>query len=136
MRIVYDIETPMQVGGGGTSYGNGPGRQGYNGTRLDLIITTDCAANHPDLPARMFEGEDNTIYIEGHSKYIIEMLEDLLRLVRDLDDWGREQYGDLRPTNCPDGCEGIEKFNGLHAVDCPRHPNYEILKNQEPPDEL
>lgn len=127
MRIIHDVTTPMSVSGGGKAYSVGPGKQGYSSMQVYLLMCEDCAANHPELPEGMF-GEDEAIYIEGDSKYIIKMLEDALSVLRYSEDYHRERLGEVRSTNCPDGCEGIDKFNGIHEITCQRHVNYEHFR--------
>lgn len=127
MRIVHDVDTPMRCGGGGTPYSCAPGFQGYNGLRMDLLACTDCAGNHPDLPQGMFGGEGEVLHIEGDSKYVRKILEDLLHIVEITEKHYLEHYGENRTMgcpNCPD--KGAGKY--LHAADCPKHPNYEVLK--------
>lgn len=129
MRIVYDICTPMVVSGGGRPYNNEPGKQGFSSIQADLLITEDCAVNHPELPKGMFH-DDTAIYIEGDSKYIIPALEKALSIMKHLEERALDQLGPQRSTNCPDGCDGIEKSNGNHAITCPKHPNFEHFQKE------
>lgn len=129
MRIVHDVNTPMQVGGGGSAYSVGPGKQGFSSSQVEIVICESPAANHPDLPEQMF-GDDEAIYIEGDTKYLIPMLEQALDMLRCVDRVSREKYGEIRSTNCPDGCADIGKFNGIHEITCPRHVNYEHFRNE------
>lgn len=127
MRIIHDVTTPMSASGGGKPYSVGPGKQGYYSMQVDLLLCEDCASNHPDLPEGMFGG-DEAIYIEGDSKYIIKMLEDALAVLRLTEKYHRERLGEMRSTNCPDGCADIDKFNGIHEITCPKHVNYEHFR--------
>lgn len=129
MKIVHEIESPMHVSAGFTPYRNGPGKQGFNGVQVDLFICSAMARNHPDLPAKIFNEE--AIYIEGNAKYIVEVLERALLLIKTTIDYGTEKLGPIRSTRCPDNCDDIDRFNGLHAVDCPKHPRHDVL-SQEP----
>lgn len=130
MRIIHEIITPMQVGGGGRPYINRPGKQGFNGSQVELCIVTSPPGNHPELPEGMFGPEWNreAIYIEGNSEYIITMLEHALEMLKTMDECSLERLGPLRDTNCPDGCDDINKNNGTHRIDCPRHVNYDKFK--------
>lgn len=132
MRIVHDITMPMQVGGGGHPYSNGPGKQGFSSSQVSLVLCESPAANHPELPPQMFSDDSGAevIHIEGDSKYIIPMLEQALEMLKSIDSIGRDRLGEQRPTNCPDGCADIDKFNGCHEITCPRHVNYEHFKKQ------
>ncbi len=124
MRIIYDINCPMIVSGGGRPYGNAPGIQGFNHAQVNLLICEDLAVNHPELPPEIFTSK-NAIYIEGDSTHITKALEDALNVLYGLQECMRDKMGESRPTNCPDGCSDIEKSNGNHEITCPRHPNYE-----------
>lgn len=129
MRIVHEITTPMQIGGGGKPYGNGPGKQGFVSGQVEMVICESPAANHPELPEGMFGG-DEVIHIEGDTKYIIPMLKQFLGVLESLEEHWREKLGESRSTNCPDGCENIDQFNGTHEITCPRHVNYGKFSNE------
>jgi hypothetical protein len=130
MRIVHEIDTPMQVGGGGEPYVNGPGKQGFSGCQMDLVLCESPAANHPELPKEMF-GDHEVIHIEGNSKYIRKMLKDALVVVKLAEESSQKQLGKLRSTNCPDGCADIAKYNGTHEITCPRHVNYKLFNKRQ-----
>ncbi len=127
MRIVHDIETPMQVSCGCRPYVNGPGKQGYGYMRVDVLIVTSPASNHPELPEGMW-GSHEAIYIEGDSRYIIKALEDALAQLRMMDTSMKERLGEVRPTGCPDRCGEI--VNGMHEISCPKHPNFEYFRKE------
>ncbi len=129
MRIVFEITAPWLASGGGKPYSNLPGKMGYGSMQVDLMISQDCAENHADLG--MFDDDPMPIYIEGDSKYIIPALEKALDCLKYCEVHMKDRLGEVRDTNCPDGCAGIEEFNGNHSVNCSRHPNYEILKAKE-----
>lgn len=129
MRIVYDIHTPMTVSGGGKAYSNRPGIMGFGHLQLDLMLTEDCADNHPDLPPAMF-GEEETIHIQGDSKYIKRMFQDALEVIEHAEKYSLDKFGELRPTGCPDGCADIDQFHGNHEITCPRHTNYEYFQKE------
>ena|SRR5438876_9719711 len=129
MRVIHDVRTPMCVSGGGHGFANDPGKQGYAGSQIEILMCEGAAANHPNLPPQMF-GDNEVIHIHGNSKYIVKMLEDALNICRSLEAVSKERLGELRDTDCPNGCAGIDRFNGNHLITCPRHPNYEYFKQQ------
>lgn len=124
MRIVFDITTPQQVGGGCRPYPAGVGKQGFFSAQVEIMAAESPASNHPELPPQMFDEERSAIYIEGDSKYIKEMLRDWLSLLEMSEEHMLEEFGPLRSSNCPDGCAEIDKFNGCHEITCPRHVNF------------
>ena len=117
MRIIHEVNTPMQVGGSATGpYRNMRGFMGYKGGRLELFICTDCAGNHPDLPAGMFD-ESETIEISGNVEYLEKMLEDALSCVQLIkEEW--QKMGSVRPTDCP-YCKNLSEYpNATHTEEC------------------
>lgn len=71
MRIVHEIETPMTCGAG---------RQIGTG-RIEVHAFNDCAGNHPDLSPVIFDGQDEYLYIEGQTEYVLAMLRQMLACV-------------------------------------------------------
>ena len=69
MKIVFDIQCPQMVSGGGQAYTREPGRQGFKSARVNLAILAGDAQNHPELPRWMFD-DDPGIYIEGDYEYV------------------------------------------------------------------
>lgn len=129
MRIVHEITAPATAMTSGRPYQNGPGFMGFTSAQIEVLICTDCAANHPELPVGLFDKKD-AIYIEGDSKYIKEALQAALAGIESMESMMRKDYGDRRRTLCPNKCDGIDKLNGLHSIKCPRHPNYELFKKR------
>jgi hypothetical protein len=117
MRIIHEINTPMQVGGGAHGpYTNMCGFQGYKGGRIELFAYTDCASNNLDLPAGMFDKQE-LIEIEGNVDYLERMLEDMLSCVRLIkEEW--EKMGSVRPTDCPNCLKYGEYQNATHTEEC------------------
>lgn len=115
MRIVFDIDEDSVTFTGGSCYCNMPGFQGYNGVNVDMQIVPEPNSGHP------------TINLVGSAENVRRILETALSAINLTEAHFGEKFGEERSTNCPDGCEGIEANNGLHATTCPKHPNYAIL---------
>ena len=128
MKIVFDIQCPQMVSGGGQAYTREPGRQGFKSARVNLAILAGDAQNHPELPRWMFD-DDPGIYIEGDYEYVHRALVDALHALELSEKHWRERLGEDRPTNCPDQCQTITE-NGNHRIDCPRHPNFEYFQGR------
>jgi hypothetical protein len=122
MRIIHDVETPMQVGGGGHPYSCPPGFQGYNGGRVELVICESPPENYPELPEKMFRRRE-VIYIDGNVEYIRRALQDALNAIDLMDKCWRRDFGEKRSMGCPD-CPDVGAGIFLHAVNCPKHPNF------------
>lgn len=89
MRIVHEINVPMQVSGSGDRYIAVKGKNKKRKTgagQVEILATEDCAANHPKMGKRLFNtfSVDETIYIEGDAEYVEKMLTDLLRVVKSI----------------------------------------------------
>lgn len=121
MRIVHEVDTPMQVGGGGRDRNSDPGKYGHNGMRFELVICTDLAANHPDLPPSMFAGNREVIHIEGEAEYIVEMLQSALDCVSGAVELA-QKAGPQRDLPCPNCDPETDYPNATHLMTCPLHP--------------
>jgi hypothetical protein len=118
MRIVHEINLPMQVGGGGKPYINTRGFQGYNGMRCDMVLRTDCPENHPDMNPSLFDDKE-VIHIEGNVDHVIEAFELLVSSLKLMRDATKKNLGERRPTTCPD-CPAFDDTgnNATHTEEC------------------
>ena len=128
MRIIHEIETPMQTWGNCDPYRNSLGSQGYNGARVEIMACTSAAANYPELPAQIFEwADDEAIYIEGNAKYVREMLATWIQIIDDLEEVHRARMGEHRSSNCPNCGPDDAQPNVTHLTECPQHVNHKLF---------
>jgi hypothetical protein len=120
MRIIHDINTPMQVAIGSGMYRNVRGKQGYNGVHVEIAI---CTAP-PDLPLPdeppYKEVVHEVIYLEGNLEHIRDCLEKCLEGLKSIEKDCKENLGELRATDCPN-CTLADrsKFtNATHTEEC------------------
>ena len=85
MRIIHDIEGPVQVSGSGQHYAfrvDGETPPPYGGCRAEILITSRCS-----LTVTTEE-----VYLEGNAKYLRAALEGALRALDDIEQIAQDLY--------------------------------------------
>lgn len=73
MRIIHDIESSMQVGGGCFPYASSEG-EGYIGSRVELVIA----------------GEHEVIHLHGDADEVLEMLRSAVNAIEGMIEVAKE----------------------------------------------
>lgn len=100
MRIIHEIDSPMQVSAAIHPHVNIPGMCGYSGIRVELLMCTSPHSNFPE-DANIYSDKEEVIEIEGPLEMVLDTLKQAVRMLESSKKLTQEEAGLKRAMICP-----------------------------------